>query len=127
LNHPYFSLNLTHHENDQNPPARIISRKQVFKRFFSLDVIEAEPRSLKHEGYALKIEREVMDVGGVVVILLYCPETDEILLNQQFRMGCLLRARKTLFCLNARRALLTRAKTPNRRRGAKRWRKLAAR
>jgi ADP-ribose pyrophosphatase len=72
------------------PAARIVSRKQVFERYFSVEVVEAEPRSLKHDGYLPKIEREVMFIGNVAAVLPYCPETDEILLNQQFRMGAFL-------------------------------------
>jgi ADP-ribose pyrophosphatase len=72
------------------PSARVISQKQVFERYFSLEVLQAEPRSLKHDGYAMMIEREVMRIGEVAAILPYCPETDEILLNQQFRMGAFL-------------------------------------
>ncbi len=67
--------------------AKLVSQKCVFERYYTLDVIEAEPKSLKHEGYATLIEREIMRVGHYSVVLLYSPETDEILLNQQFRMG----------------------------------------
>lgn len=76
---------------DQNPPGRVVSKKQVFERFFTLDIVQAEPRSLRDDGsYTKVIEREVMNTGEVAAILLYCPETDEVLLNQQFRMGAFL-------------------------------------
>lgn len=72
------------------PPARIVSRKEAFKRYYTLEVVEAEPRSLQHDGYIAMIEREVLRGKGVTAVLLYCPETDELLLNQQFRMGAFL-------------------------------------
>jgi ADP-ribose pyrophosphatase len=77
--------------NKNHPPARIISRKHLAKSYFSFEEVEVEPRSLKHDGYTVKISRDVLNVGSIAAVLLYCPETDEILLNQQFRMGVFVR------------------------------------
>lgn len=74
-------------EKDQNPPARLVSQKQVFARYHTLEVVQAEPRSLKDGSYLPPLEREMLRTGTASAILLYCPETDEVLLNQQFRMG----------------------------------------
>lgn len=71
-------------------PSKIVSETRVFKGFLSLDVVKAAPPSLRGEGHAPEISREVLRVGDVAGVLLYDPKRDEILLNQQFRMGALM-------------------------------------
>lgn len=66
---------------------RIISRKIEFEGFHKLETIEMQHKSFRHEGWSTTISREVYHAGEVVVALLYRPETDEILLNEQFRVG----------------------------------------
>ncbi|HYD18837.1 MAG TPA: NUDIX domain-containing protein [Patescibacteria group bacterium] len=72
------------------PNAKIISQERVFDGYHKLDVVKVQPRSLKHGGWAEPMEREVMMVKDIAVVLLYIPETDEVLLNQQFRVGALI-------------------------------------
>ena len=66
---------------------RIISRKMEFEGWHKLETIVVQPASLRHEGQAEPIQREVYHCGPVVAALLYMPETDQILLNEQFRVG----------------------------------------
>lgn len=77
--------------------AKIISQKRAFSGFFALDVVEVEPKSLQHAGYAASIEREVLRSPEIAAVLLYNPKTDEILLNQQFRMGAFLAGEENPF------------------------------
>lgn len=94
------------------PAAKIISRKDVFKRFFRMEVVEAAPASLRHDGDAAPIEREVMRVGDVAVILLYDPARDEILVNQQFRMGAFLAGDEDPFFYECAAGLIDEGETP---------------
>jgi ADP-ribose pyrophosphatase len=70
--------------------AKIISRKVEFTGWHSLETVVVQHGSLKSEGWAKPMKREVYYCGGVVVGLLYHPETDQILLNEQFRIGALM-------------------------------------
>jgi ADP-ribose pyrophosphatase len=72
------------------PAAKIISRTLEYKGWHRLETIVAQPRSLKHGGWAEELSREVMTGGKIACVLLYIPETDEVLLNEQFRMGALI-------------------------------------
>lgn len=66
--------------------AKIISRKTEFDGYHKLEIITCQPKSLKHEGYANEMSREIFHCKKSASILLYCPETDQLLLNEQFRM-----------------------------------------
>lgn len=77
-------------EGDVSPVAKIISRKTEFKGWHQLDTVIAQPRSLKHGGWADEMSREVLLGGKIACTLLYIPETDEVLLNEQFRMGAMM-------------------------------------
>lgn len=66
---------------------KVISRKVQFKGWHTLETMVVEPPSLKHEGMAEPLSREIYLYRPVAVVLLYLPETDQILLNQQFRIG----------------------------------------
>jgi ADP-ribose pyrophosphatase len=66
---------------------RIISRKMEFEGWHKLETIVVQPASLRHEGQAEPMKREVYHCGPVAAALLYLPETDQILLNEQFRVG----------------------------------------
>lgn len=67
---------------------KIISRTVEFEGWHKLETIVVEHASLKHEGTSLApITREVFICGPAVMALLYQPETDEVLLNEQFRIG----------------------------------------
>lgn len=69
---------------------KIISRKLEFQGWHKLETIVVQPASLKHEGLTAPMKREMYYCGTCVVILPYLPETDEILLNEQFRVGALM-------------------------------------
>jgi ADP-ribose pyrophosphatase len=69
------------------PAAKIISRKLEFKGWHSLESIVLQHQSLKHDGWTAPMTREMYYCGTVAVALLYLPETDQILLNEQFRIG----------------------------------------
>lgn len=69
------------------PGTKVISRKLEFDGWHSLETVTVQPPSLKHDGLAQPISREVYYCGKVAVVLLYQPETDQILLNEQFRVG----------------------------------------
>ena len=67
--------------------AKIISRKLEFKGWHRLETVVIQHQSLKHDGWTSPISREIYYCGTAVVALLYQPETDQILLNEQFRVG----------------------------------------
>ena len=69
------------------PKAKIISRKVEFKGWHSLESIVVQHQSLKNGGWTAPLSREMYYCGTAVVALLYLPETDQILLNEQFRVG----------------------------------------
>jgi len=67
--------------------AKIVSRKVEFKGWHTLETLVVQPKSLKHDGWAEPMSREMYYTGLIVGALLYNPETDEVLMNQQFRVG----------------------------------------
>lgn len=73
------------------PAAKILSRKTVFESYHKLDVVSVQPRSLRDpDKWGHPMEREIFFGKTIAIIVLYIPETDEILLNQQFRLGAML-------------------------------------
>lgn len=72
------------------PHAKILSRETVFDGYHRLEKMTVQPRSLKHAGWTEEMQREVFYGKPIAVVLLYIPESDEILLNQQFRLGAML-------------------------------------
>lgn len=66
---------------------KIISRRIEFQGWHKFETIVLQPRSLSHDGYVAEMQRELLHVGQIAVCLPYLPETDEILLSQQFRLG----------------------------------------
>jgi len=75
--------------------AKILSRKTVFEAYHKLEVVKVQPRSLKAgDGWCHEMEREIFFGKSIAIMLLYIPETDEILLNQQFRLGAMLAGEK---------------------------------
>ena len=89
-----------------HPTARITTRKRVFEGFHTLDIVKAEPRSLKFEGFAPEMEREIFSCGGYAMVVLYVPETDEILLNEQFRLGAFIADPDNAFLLECAAGML---------------------
>lgn len=66
----------------------IINQSTPFKRFFQIDIYE-----LRHElfngGWSDVMTREIFERGRAVAVLLHDPNTDELLLVEQFRPGAL--------------------------------------
>ncbi len=69
------------------PKTKIISRKVEFEGWHRLETVVVQHASLLHSGQAEPIKRELYYSGTCIVVLLYQPETDQILLNEQFRIG----------------------------------------
>ena len=67
--------------------ANIISRKIEFEGWHKLETLVVEHASLRHDGRIGPLRREMYYCGTCVIVLLYLPETDQILLNEQFRIG----------------------------------------
>jgi ADP-ribose pyrophosphatase len=86
-------------KKQKTPAAEILSRREIFKGFSRLEELQVRPRSLKHDGWAEPMSREIFFRRNVVSALLYIPETDEILLNQQFRLGAFLSGAEDSFLL----------------------------
>jgi len=70
--------------------ARITKRKVEFDGYHRLETISCIPQSLRHDGEAAEMTREVMFCKKIAAVLLYAPESDRILLNQQFRLGAMM-------------------------------------
>lgn len=64
---------------------KITERRVVFEGYHHLEIAEMHPQSLRHEGWATPIQREIFHAGECAVVLLYHPESDSILMNEQFR------------------------------------------
>lgn len=95
-----------------HPTARITSRERVFDGFHTLDIVRAEPRSMKFDGFAPEMEREIFSCGGYAMVVLYVPETDEILLNEQFRLGAFIADPENAFLLECAAGMLDEGETP---------------
>ena len=75
---------------ETTPAAKILAREMIFDGYHKLEMFRVQPRSLRHGGWAEEMQREVFFGRDIAVVLLYIPETDEILLNQQFRLGAMM-------------------------------------
>lgn len=69
-----------------HPHVKILSRTVEFEGWHKLESFEIEMKSLKSEAWVAPMKREVFFSGEAAVILLYLPETDQVLLNEQFRL-----------------------------------------
>lgn len=94
------------------PSAKIVSRNLVFDGFHRLEVVRAQPRSLKHDGFAAEMEREIFSCGGYSTVLLYVPETDEILMNEQFRLGAFMANSADPFLWECAAGIIDEGETP---------------
>lgn len=66
---------------------KILSRTLEFDGWHRLETIVIQPASLRHDGQTEPMKREMYYCGICAVALLYLPETDQLLLNEQFRVG----------------------------------------
>lgn len=69
---------------------KILEQKIVFTGYHRLEVCHFQPKSLHGEKWMAAMSREIFRSGPVASALLYCPESDEVLLNEQFRGGAFL-------------------------------------
>ena len=76
---------MTNKQDARSPAAKIIKRQVEFDGYHRVETITCQPRSLRHDGDAAEMTREVMFCKKIAAVLLYAPESDKILLNQQFR------------------------------------------
>ena len=66
----------------------IISRETVYEGFFSMEKIRLK-HTLYEGGWTQDLTRELFHRGECVAVLLYDPDTDEVVLIEQFRMGAI--------------------------------------
>jgi len=66
---------------------KIISRTVEFEGWHKVETVVIQHASLRHDKALEPIKREIFFCHPCVITLLYQPETDEILLNEQFRVG----------------------------------------
>ena len=64
---------------------KILGKSRPYDGFFKMDTFRARHEAF--DGSAITIERECMERGDAVVVLLYDPDRDEVLLIEQFRIG----------------------------------------
>ena len=64
---------------------RIIEKSPLHKGFFSMQAYTVEHE--RFDGGRQQIRREMMERGDAAAMLLYDPDTDEVLLLEQFRIG----------------------------------------
>jgi ADP-ribose pyrophosphatase len=92
--------------------AKILERKMLFDGYHKLEMFRVQPRSLKNGGWAAEMEREVFFGKSIAVVLLYIPETDEILLNQQFRLGAMMAGVENPFLFECAAGAIDEGETP---------------
>ncbi len=64
---------------------RILDRHTVYDGFFNMQRIRVEHEAF--DGGSIRVERECMERGDAVVVVLYDPRQDKVLLIEQFRIG----------------------------------------
>jgi ADP-ribose pyrophosphatase len=94
------------------PAAKVVSQQTVFDGFHKLQVIELQPRSMRDGGWADKMEREMFTAGPYSTVILYKPETDEILLNEQFRIGAFMAGADDPFLFECPAGMIDDGETP---------------
>jgi ADP-ribose pyrophosphatase len=94
------------------PTAKIVSQQTVFDGFHKLQIIEAQPRSMKHGGWAETMSREIFTAGPYSTVILYIPETDELLLNEQFRLGAFMAEADDPFLFECAAGMIDEGETP---------------
>lgn len=66
----------------------IIDKTTVFQGFFRLDRYQVRHK-LFNGGWSEPMQREIFERGHAVVVLPYNPQTDELVLIEQFRLGAM--------------------------------------
>lgn len=97
----------------ENPSAaKIISRETVFDGYHKVEIVTLQPRSLRHAGWAEPMVRDVMHCGTFSTAVLYIPETDEMVLSEQFRQGAWLAGAEDPFLLECAAGGIDGGETP---------------
>ncbi len=91
---------------------KILSRKLEFKGWHKLETVVVQPASLRHDGATEPMSREMYICGTAAIALLYQPETDELLLNEQFRVGPFLAGDEKPFLIECCAGLVDPGETP---------------
>ena len=103
----------------------ILDKETVYDGFFRMDRYRLRHR--KFDGsWTPEISREIFERGNAVAALLYDPARDTVVMVEQFRLPAHL-AGRSAWCLETRPASSSRARNWPMSRGARRWRKPAAR
>ena len=66
----------------------ILDKSTVFQGFFRLDRYQVRHK-LFNGGWSEPMQREIFERGHAVVVLPYNPQTDELVLIEQFRLGAM--------------------------------------
>lgn len=82
-----------------NPPAKILSRETLFDEYHRLEMLKVRPRRLKDGSWGPEMRREIFIGKSIAIVIPYIPETDEVVLNQQFRLGAMLAGEENPFML----------------------------
>ena len=77
---------------------KIINKQTHYKGFFQIDSYEFQ-HELFEGGWSGTIKREVFERGNAVAVLLHDPDTDDVLLVEQFRPGSAIRDEKRAWML----------------------------
>ncbi|WP_419571075.1 ADP-ribose diphosphatase [Rheinheimera sp.] len=77
-NYPFFS----------RADVEVVDRQTVFQGFFRIDQYKIR-HALFNGGHSGVFQRELFERGHAVVVLPYNPQTDELVLIEQFRVGAL--------------------------------------
>lgn len=97
----------------ENPGfAKTLSRQTVFDGYHRVEVVTLQPKSLTHGGWAEPMSRDVMHCGAFALAVLYVPETDEIVLSEQFRAGAWLAGADDPFLLECAAGGIDDGETP---------------
>lgn len=75
---------------EKTAAAKILSRETLFEAYHRLEMLKVRPRSLKDGSWLPEMKREIFIGKTIAIVIPYIPETDEIVLNQQFRLGAML-------------------------------------
>ncbi|RAU20914.1 ADP-ribose diphosphatase [Paramagnetospirillum kuznetsovii] len=73
---------------DAKTDVEILGRDTVFKGYFRIDRYRLRHRTFAG-GWTQVMEREIFERGHSVVVLLYDPDRDQVVLIEQFRCGAL--------------------------------------
>ncbi|MDZ7902400.1 MAG: hypothetical protein U5L01_07605 [Rheinheimera sp.] len=77
---------------------QIVDQSTVFQGFFRINTYKFRHR-LYNGGWSEVVSREMFERGHAVVVLPYNPNTDEIVLIEQIRLGALATSQSRRGCL----------------------------